>query len=88
MLKRLAYRCESNAFVRHLYISLVRPILEYAGPVWDSCTLEDCLRVERLQLLVARARLINITCKSSHKVKRVRSSGNRMANIGVETPSI
>ena len=44
-------------FVRHFYTNPVRPvrILEYAGPVWDSCTLEDCLRVEKLQLSVARA---------------------------------
>ena len=55
MVKRLVYRCGSNAFVRHLYISLVRPVLEYARPVWDSCTLENCLRIERLQLSVARA---------------------------------
>ena len=34
ILKRLAYRCNSgNEFVAHLYLTLVRPVLEYAGPV-------------------------------------------------------
>ena len=65
MLKRLAYRCGSNTFVRHLYISLVRLVLEYAGPAWDSYTLEDCLRVEILQLSVARAILRASRCTKS-----------------------
>ena len=76
-LKRLAYLCGSNAFVRHLYISLVRPVLEYAGPVWDCCTLEDCLRVERLQLSVARAIL--------RASRRTKSNVSVLAEIGWPT---
>ena len=68
---------EATAFVRHLYISLVRPVLEYAGPVWDSCTLEDCLRVERLQLSVARAIL--------RASRRTKSDVSVLAEIGWPT---
>ena len=50
ILKRLAYRCNSgNEFVAHLYLTLVRPVLEYAGPVWDACSRTDSLRLERAQ---------------------------------------
>ena len=87
MLKRLAYHCGSNAYLRHPYLSLVQPVLECAGPVWDYCTLEDCLRVERLQLFPFGCKG-NLTSKPSHKVNCVRSSGDRMVNIGVETSSI
>ena len=56
ILKRLAYRCNSGTeFVAHLYLTLVRPVLENAGPVWDACTRTDSLRLERAQLSIARA---------------------------------
>ena len=55
ILKCLARRCDRNGFVSHLYLALVRPVLEYGGPVWDSCTRHDSLRLERVQLSVARA---------------------------------
>ena len=56
ILKRLAYRCNSGSeFVAHLYLTLVRPVLEYAGPVWDACSRTDSLRLERAQLSIARA---------------------------------
>ena len=32
---------------------IVRPVLEYAGPVWDSCNKADSLRLERVQLSIA-----------------------------------
>ena len=55
ILKRLAYRCNSGSeFVAHLYLTLVRPVLEYAGPVWDACSRTDSLRLERAQLSIAR----------------------------------
>ena len=45
ILKRLAYRCRADGFVRHMFMTVVRPILEYASPVWDSCTKADtCIR--------------------------------------------
>ncbi len=54
-LKRLAYRCGSNTFVKLLYVTLIRPTLEYAAPVWDSCSKADAAALERAQLAVARA---------------------------------
>ena len=54
-LKRLAYRCRADGFVRHMFMTVVRPILEYASPIWDSRTKADALALERLQLSVARA---------------------------------
>ena len=74
MLKRSAYRCGSNAHVRHLYISLVRPVLEYAGPVLDSCTPEDCLPAERPQLSFARSVL--------RASRRLKSSVSVLVEIG------
>ena len=56
ILKRLANRCNSgNEFVAQLYLTLVRPVLEYAGPVWDACSRTDSLRLERVQLSIACA---------------------------------
>ena len=40
---------------KRLYLGLVRPVLAYAGPWWDSCTKADCSAVQRVQLSVARA---------------------------------
>ncbi len=54
-LKRLAHRCESRFFVKRMFESLVRPILEFASPVWDSCRRSDQVVLERVQLSVARA---------------------------------
>ena len=36
-------------------MTVVRPILDYASPVCESCTKADDLALERLQLSVARA---------------------------------
>ena len=55
ILKRLAYKCPNQHFVCRLFVCLVRPILEYAGPVWDSCSKADCIRLERVQVSVARS---------------------------------
>ena len=49
ILKRLAYRCRADGFVRHMFMTAVRPILEYASPVWDLCMRADILALERLQ---------------------------------------
>ena len=56
ILKRPAYRCNSGReFVFHLYLILVCPVLECAGPVWDACTRSDCLCLELAQLSIVRA---------------------------------
>ena len=58
ILKSLAYRCNSGSeFVAHLYLTRVRLVLEYAGPVWDACSRTDSFRLERAHLSIARALL-------------------------------
>ena len=59
LLKRLALRCpggSSHGFLKMIYLSLIRPRLEYASPVWGSgCSHADAAALERLQGSVARA---------------------------------
>ena len=73
VLKRLAWKCPDSTFVRHLFLCLVRPVLEYAGPVWDSCSKADCLRLRRLQVSVARSilRLGRRSSSSSDILKQI-----------------
>ena len=54
-LKRLSFRVGSAQVVKRLYLGLVRPVLEYASPVWDGCSKADAMTLERVQLSVARA---------------------------------
>ena len=65
-LKRLARGLGSESLVTRLFISLVRPSLEYAAPAWDSCSKHDAMSLERVQLLVARA-ILRISRRSCHK---------------------
>jgi hypothetical protein len=37
-----------------LYLTFIRPLLEYAGDVWDNCALADSERLEKNQLEAAR----------------------------------
>ena len=37
-----------------MYLTFIRPLLEYAGEVWDNCTLADSERFEKIQLEAAR----------------------------------
>jgi hypothetical protein len=37
-----------------MYLIFIRPLLEYAGEVWDNCTLADSERLEKIQLEAAR----------------------------------
>ena len=36
-----------------MYLTFIRPFLEYAGEVWDNCTLADSERLEKNQLEAA-----------------------------------
>ena len=51
----------------------MRPVLEYAGPVWDSSSKADCLRLKRLQVSVARSilRLGRHSSSSSDILKQI-----------------
>jgi hypothetical protein len=44
-----AFECRSLAFMRKMYVSYVRPILEYASEVWSPLNLEDIDKIERIQ---------------------------------------
>ena len=37
-----------------LYIACIRPTLEYASIVWDGCSAHDIVKLEKVQLSVAR----------------------------------
>ena len=56
LLRRLAYRVTSPAFVKRLYVALLQLSLEYASSVWDgACRKKDSFALERTQLSIARA---------------------------------
>ena len=39
----------SKAALNQIYISYIRPVLEYSEIVWDGCTIQDKLALEKLQ---------------------------------------
>ena len=41
--------------ISRCYLSMVRPVVEYASPVWVGCCKQDALMLEKIQLRVARA---------------------------------
>ena len=57
LLKRLARRPR----YADLYCNLVRPVFEYAVPVWDACSQHDTTTMERFQLPIARA-MLHVHC--------------------------
>ena len=44
----------SRDFLENIYMTFIRPLLEYSCEVWDSCTVADAGRLEQLQLEAAR----------------------------------
>ena len=73
-MKRLARRLGSESLVTRLFLSLVRPSLEYAAPAWDSCSKHDAMSLERVQLSVARA-ILRISRRSCHNTDVLRKIG-------------
>ena len=73
LLKRLAQRRNSSEVVKKFYIGLVRPAFEYASAVWDNCTQQDCLALERAQLSIARSilRSPRRTCHNREVLKKI-----------------
>ena len=74
ILKRLARRPVATEVVKRLYLGLVRPSLEYASPVWDACTKQDAVCLERAQLSVARA-VLGCTRQTMHNAEVLRRIG-------------
>ena len=54
MLYRKFYRTANGRFLCHLYISLVRPILEYASVVWDPTSQNLIKQLESVQKFALR----------------------------------
>ena len=54
----------SRHFLETMYLIFIRPLLEYAGEVWDNCTLADSERLEKIQLEAARI-VTGLTCYAS-----------------------
>ena len=53
MLRKIKYLLKRDS-LSTLYISFIRPILEYGSEVWDGCSLIDSERLEKVQLEAAR----------------------------------
>ena len=53
MLRKIKYLLKRESLAT-LYISFIRPILEYASEVWDNCSNTDSDRLEKVQLEAAR----------------------------------
>ena len=47
-MRKLKYRFSRQA-LNQMYVSYVRPLLEYASIVWDGCTEQDKTALEQLQ---------------------------------------
>ena len=52
-LRKLKYKL-SKDILNKLYLTYIRPLLEYASEVWDGCSITDSNRIEKVQLHAAR----------------------------------
>ena len=56
MLYRRFYRDADSSTLRMLYTTSMRPLLEYAVPVWDSHLLKDIKAIESVQRFTTKVR--------------------------------
>ena len=59
MLYRQFYNCADTSTIRILYLTLVRPHLEYASQVWDPHLIKDCKQLEDVQKFACKVSLKN-----------------------------
>ena len=52
-LRKLKYKLSKDS-LNKLYLTYIRPLLEYASEVWDGCSITDSNRTEKVQLHAAR----------------------------------
>ena len=45
---------ETNYQKCQMYVTFVRPILEYASVVWYTCSISDTVKLKKVQLYAAR----------------------------------
>jgi hypothetical protein len=53
VLRKIKFKVSRN-FLENIYMTFIRPLLEYSCEVWDSCTVANAGRLEQLQLEAAR----------------------------------
>ena len=53
VLQKLKFNISRN-FLETMYLTFIRPLLEYAGEVWVNCTLADSEWLEKITLEAAR----------------------------------
>ena len=63
VLRSLKYKLNRNT-LSNIYISYIRPILEYASVVWDECGVENSRKLEKVQLDAARV-VTGLPCYAS-----------------------
>ena len=49
VLRKLKYRLNRN-YLEKIYLTFIRPVLEYASEVWDNCGQINSDRLEKVQL--------------------------------------
>ena len=52
----------SRKCLNQMFLSYIKPILEYADIVWDGCSIDNTDRLERIQLETATG----LTTRSTH----------------------
>jgi hypothetical protein len=62
-LRKLKFRLKRE-YLENIYITFIRPILEYSSEVWDNCGQVNSDRLEKLQLEAARI-VTGLTCYTS-----------------------
>ena len=84
-LKRLARRLGSESLVTRLFLSLVRPSLEYAAPAWDSCSKHDAMSLERVRTALGRPSYSSY--KQAIMPQHGHSPENRLAKLSLASPT-
>ena len=66
ILKYLQFRLNRKS-LEILYLSFIRPLLEYGSVVWDNCTTQESTHLENVQLAAARI-ITGATAGTSHNL--------------------
>ena len=53
ILRMLKYQVSRKVLIR-IYLSFIRPILEYADVIWDNCTIQEANLLESVQVEAGR----------------------------------
>ena len=54
VLRKIKFKVSRN-FSENIYMTFIRPLIEYSCEVWDGCAVADDGRLEQLQLEAARS---------------------------------